>query len=226
MKNCSYIILLENGRPKGYANYSLDDPVHEIRSLDPTLEIIENIYWFSSSDSSKNIKEAIEVFVYNAEQNRKIKEYAQLRNYYYLFFYENEERTYNHIKFDYSNSRKVGHILFAILQMVRAKHTDLSKISKSGFVIHQKPLDGKFGEYRYSDGKIIGIFKNGHEYQFSKGIDDELNLEEDGLVIQEFYPKFQRWLHLRNPYIPYEVGTYTIDEAMKYTNGIKPDILQ
>ena len=223
MKKGSFIITMLYGRPGGYTNYVLDDPVYEIRSLDPTLRIIENIVF----DAYIYQYDAIQVFVENDEQYDKLSKYCKLRENKITYFYvkENEHPDFcNH--FNYKKSREVGHILFAILQMVRAKHHELTKISKSGFVIYQEPYEGCFGPYEYKNKQIVSMNLNGHKYSYSKGIDDELLFEEDGLVIEEYSPQAKKWFTLKNPYIPYEVGDYTFEQAMKYTNNIKPNILQ
>lgn len=226
MKKGSFMIMLIDDRPRGYTNYVLDDLVYEIRSLDPTLKIYENITWEFNWFGIDGLEEAIEVFVTNDEQYRKVDEYIKLRKYVSVFFNEKDEKNSNYNKFDYSKSREVGHIMFAILQMVRAKHHDLTKISKEGFIIEQRPMEGRFGNYQYSNGEIIAIYKKDHHYSFSKGIDDELLLEEDGWVIQSYEPYYHKWYQVLEPYIPYEVGTYSLKRAMEYTKGLLPDILK
>lgn len=137
MKNRSYIIMFNKNRPKGYINSCLDDTVYEIRSLDPTYVITENISWCFLNDSNKDYKEAIEVIACNNRQNKKIKEYINLRKYQYIVFLENDKKVSDTICFNYKKSRTVGHIMFAILQAVRSKHPELRKISDNGFVIYQ-----------------------------------------------------------------------------------------
>ena len=155
MEERSYLIFIERPKPIGWR--CLDDPVYELRALDPELRIRVDVHTGHPDKTGY----AIQVFADNDRQNTIIKEYMKLRNIkdclyihddfaHVLDFYTGKTRGYakaNYVekgnrdvpmggyKIYLENSRWIGHIMFKILGYVRTKHPELNQIVKGGFVI-------------------------------------------------------------------------------------------
>ena len=139
MEKKTVILAFKNGRRKDYTNWILDDPVFEIRSLDPEIRIADGI----SIVDINGRKEAIEILIEKPYHEKYIEEYLQIRK----DILEPVERDKFYI--DYSQSREVGHILFKILSCIRIKHKELNSISSGHYYFEV----GR--RFEYKNGELI-----------------------------------------------------------------------
>ena len=151
MKEMSLLIFIERN-----LEYRLDDPVFEIRALDPRFRIRENVH----TGYLEKTGYAIEVFIDNNQQLKKLIEYLKLKNIkdclvitddyaYVLDIERNKTRDYSNVYYydsifqidrhiGYSihleDSRFIGNIPYMILGSVKNRHPELSNIDNGRFV--------------------------------------------------------------------------------------------
>lgn len=151
----SFLFFIERPEESGWK--CLDDPVYELRALDPDLNIRVNVH----TGHLEKTGYAIQVFTETAERYRIVLEYMKLRNVrtsllilndyacvmnnmtghtreyasvHYCTKDDSEEslRGYN---IHWEDGRWIGHIMFQVLGYVRTRHPELNQIVKGGFVI-------------------------------------------------------------------------------------------
>ena len=128
MKKGSLFILYEKNTK--YNNWELDEPAYEIKSLFPSIKIIQDIEWDMYCDKL----DALEVFIESDEQYEMLQKYLELRkDLLSSFFDERKSLLQEPTAFDYCHAREVGYIPFVISSMIRNKYKELDGLNVERF---------------------------------------------------------------------------------------------